>query len=82
MRRPLAQALADSPRTILQTLVETILEVFQAGSAGLSLLTNDEKSFFWPAVADKDVVRRILANIRRTAAWTAPSAGSSSPVAG
>ena len=30
----LAQALADSPRTILQTLADTILEVFQCGSAG------------------------------------------------
>jgi len=35
----LAQALADSPQTILQTLADTILEVFQCDSAGLSLLT-------------------------------------------
>ena len=47
----LAQALADSPSTILQTLVDKILEVFQAGSAGVSLLTKDETRFFWPAVA-------------------------------
>jgi GAF domain-containing protein len=46
-----AQALADSPRTILQTLAETILEVLQAGSAGISLLTEDEKRFHWPAIA-------------------------------
>ena len=38
----LAQALADSPQTILQTLADTILEVFQCDSAGLSRL-NDER---------------------------------------
>jgi len=47
----LAQALADSPRTILQTLADTILTVFKADSAGLSLLTKDEKSFYWAAIA-------------------------------
>ena len=47
----LAQALADSPRTILQTLAGTILEVLKAGSAGVSLLTEDQQSFYWPAVA-------------------------------
>ena len=49
----LAQALSDSPRTILQTLAETILEVLQAGSAGVSLLTEDKKRFHWPAIAGK-----------------------------
>ncbi len=49
----LAKALADSPRTILQTLADTILEVFQADSAGLSLLTTHDggKRFTWPAIA-------------------------------
>lgn len=47
----LAQALADSPRTILQTLADTILEVVGAGSAGISLLTGDETRFHWPAIA-------------------------------
>src|SRR6266853_3271988 len=49
----LAQALAESPRTILQTLADKILEVFQAGSAGLSLLTKADggKRFYWPAIA-------------------------------
>ena len=47
----LAQALADSPRSILQTLADTILESFKAGSAGVSLLTQDEKNFIWPAIA-------------------------------
>ena len=49
----LAKALADSPRTILQTLAETILDVFKADSAGLSLLTRNDggKRFYWPAIA-------------------------------
>ena len=47
----LSSALADSPRTILQTLAEKVLEVVQADSAGLSLLTKDEKRFYWPAIA-------------------------------
>ena len=47
----LAQALADSPRTILQTLAEKILVALWAGSAGVSLLTEDEQRFVWPAIA-------------------------------
>lgn len=47
----LASALADSPGTILQTLVDKVCEVLDADSAGLSLLTNDQNNFFWPAVA-------------------------------
>jgi signal transduction histidine kinase len=49
----LVQALADSPRVILQTLAETILEVFHADSAGVSLLTKEDggNSFYWPAIA-------------------------------
>src|SRR6476469_3400492 len=47
----LVQAMADSPRTILQTLADTILEVFKCDSAGISLLTKDEKRFYWPAIA-------------------------------
>jgi PAS domain S-box-containing protein len=53
----LVSALADSPSTILQTLAETILEITQCDSAGLSLLTKDGKtpdvcgkSFYWPAI--------------------------------
>jgi hypothetical protein len=41
----LVSALADSPRTILQTLAEKVVEVLQADSAGLSLLTKEEKRF-------------------------------------
>ncbi|MDP1861730.1 MAG: PAS domain S-box protein [Gemmatimonadaceae bacterium] len=49
--RALTQALVDSPRTILQTLAENILEGLGADSAGVSLLAEDNKSFFWPAIA-------------------------------
>jgi PAS domain S-box-containing protein len=47
----LGQALADEPSTILQTLAEKILEVCNADSAGLSLLTPDKRRFEWPAIA-------------------------------
>ena len=54
----LVSALADSPSTILQTLAETILDLTQCDSAGLSLLTMDGKTpdvcgqrFYWPAIA-------------------------------
>ena len=47
----LAQALADSPTTILQKLADVLLEVLRADSAGISLLTEDRKSFYWPAIA-------------------------------
>ena len=47
----LVSALADSPRTILQTLAEKVLEVLDAHSAGLSLLTKDHKRFYWAAIA-------------------------------
>ena len=49
----LAQALADSPHMILQVLADTLLEVFQAESAGISLLTPDQKRFYWPAIAGR-----------------------------
>ena len=47
----LAQALADAPGTILQKLADTILEVSQADSAGLSLVTTDGTRLYWPAIA-------------------------------
>jgi PAS domain S-box-containing protein len=47
----LVSALADSPHTILQRLAEKVLDVLQADSAGLSLLTKDEKRFYWAAIA-------------------------------
>ncbi len=54
----LVSALADSPGTILRTLAETILDITECDSAGLSLLTSDGKRpdaygerFYWPAIA-------------------------------
>jgi PAS domain S-box-containing protein len=54
----LVSSLADSPNTILQTLADTILDITQCDSAGLSLLTRDGKTpdvcgqrFYWPAIA-------------------------------
>jgi PAS domain S-box-containing protein len=54
----LVSALANSPSTVLQTLAETILDITQCDSAGLSLLTKDGKTpdvcgerFYWPAIA-------------------------------
>src|ERR1700730_10708848 len=49
----LSQALADAPRTILQTLAETILDIFHVDSAGVSLVTKEDvgKHFHWPATA-------------------------------
>ena len=53
----LASALADSPSTIFQTLADTIRDITQCDSAGLSLLTKDGKTphvdgqrFYWPAI--------------------------------
>jgi len=54
----LVSALADSPTTVLQILAETILDITQCDSAGLSLLTKDGRTpdvcggrFYWPAIA-------------------------------
>ena len=49
----LAEMLSDSPRTVLQSLADTILDVRRAGSAGVSLLTKEDggKRFYWPAIA-------------------------------
>ena len=46
-------ALLESHSNILQTLAETILDVTQCDSSGVSLLTKDDggKRFYWPAIA-------------------------------
>ena len=51
----LIQALIDSPQNILQTLADTILELLNCGSAGVSLLTTNDggKRFYWPAIAGR-----------------------------
>jgi PAS domain S-box-containing protein len=55
--RTLVTALADSRSTIFQALAETIKDITQCDSAGLSLLTRDGKTpdvggqrFYWPAI--------------------------------
>ena len=49
----LASALTDSSSDIFQALADTILDVTQCDSSGLSLLTRDNvgKKFYWPAIA-------------------------------
>jgi hypothetical protein len=49
----LGSALVESPSNILQKLADTILDVTQCESSGLSLLTKDDggKRFYWPAIA-------------------------------
>jgi PAS domain S-box-containing protein len=54
----LVSALADSPTTIFRTLAETIQDITNCDSGGLSLLTRDGKTphvdgkrFYWPAIA-------------------------------
>jgi PAS domain S-box-containing protein len=47
----LVSALTDSPETILQTLADKVLGLLHAGSAGVSLLTKDEKRLYWAAIA-------------------------------
>jgi PAS domain S-box-containing protein len=49
----LIQTLNNSPHTILQVLTDTILDVLECGSAGISLLTEESgvQRFYWPAIA-------------------------------
>jgi hypothetical protein len=51
----LATELARAPETILQTLVESCLDIFSAGSAGISIdeTENGQDVFKWHAVAGK-----------------------------
>jgi signal transduction histidine kinase len=45
------EALAESPRKILDVLANVIIETLCADSAGISLLTDDGKRFSWVAIA-------------------------------
>ena len=47
----LVSTLADTPGAILQTMADKVLELLDADSAGLSLLTKDGKRFYWAAIA-------------------------------
>src|SRR4051812_29662342 len=47
----LTQELATSPAGILQKLVNTVMSLCRAHSAGISLLREDGKDSYWPIVA-------------------------------
>jgi len=47
----LARGLSSSPQTVLQSLADTILKVFECDSAGISLVNEEETRFHWPAIA-------------------------------
>lgn len=49
--RAIAQHMADSPRTALQKIADTALQICQAGSAGISLFSKSNDDFSWVAVA-------------------------------
>ena len=49
----LVEEMAKSPEDIFQKLVEAVLELCDAQSAGISLLDKGNKKFFWPAIAGK-----------------------------
>jgi PAS domain S-box-containing protein len=47
----IAEHTADSPRTTLLKLIESVLEICRADSAGVSLLSRNKGDFYWPAAA-------------------------------
>ncbi len=49
--REIAQHMADSPENTLQKLAEVAMQTCRAGSAGVSLVSEKNGDFYWPAVA-------------------------------
>lgn len=49
--RAITQNIADSPRTVLQKIAETSLQICEAGSAGISLFSQKGGDFYWVAMA-------------------------------
>jgi GAF domain-containing protein len=49
----LTERMASAPQSILQTLADVTMEVCQSQSAGLSLLTQDRKRFYWAAFSGR-----------------------------
>ncbi len=49
----LMQELATSPHSILRKLAETAMAVCHAHSAGISLLSDEKTSFYWPVIVGK-----------------------------
>lgn len=47
----LARGLSSSPKAVLESLAETILNVLQCDSAGVSLVNDEDTRFVWPALA-------------------------------
>ncbi|MDB5891503.1 MAG: luxQ 2 [Polaromonas sp.] len=47
----MAHVLAEEPHRVLQALSDMALEIFKVDSAGISLLSDDQSSFFWPAIS-------------------------------
>jgi signal transduction histidine kinase len=47
----IARHMANSPRVILQKLAEVAMEVCNADSAGVSLVSEETGDFYWPAIA-------------------------------
>lgn len=47
----LARHLADAPDTILDKLTEACMQCLDAGSGGISLISEDSGDFYWPSIA-------------------------------
>jgi hypothetical protein len=47
----LLDGMTSSPQTILQSLAETILQVVQCDSAGVSIVNDENTRFYWAALA-------------------------------
>jgi hypothetical protein len=47
----LLHSLSSSPRTVLQSLSDTILKTLACDSAGVSLVNEDGTRFYWPAIS-------------------------------
>jgi transcriptional regulator with GAF, ATPase, and Fis domain len=49
----LTERMASAPQSILQTLADVTVELCPSQSAGLSLLTQDRKRFYWAAISGR-----------------------------
>ena len=49
--KDLIRGWSSSPQSVLQSLVDTILNTLQCDSAGISLIKEDRTRFYWPAIA-------------------------------
>lgn len=47
----LSEHLANSPHTVFQKLTDVTLNALHVGSAGVSLVSEENGNFFWPAIA-------------------------------